>query len=69
MKRNEGSVDRIFRLVAGLFLAVSAFFVGGVALKIALGVLAGTAVLTASTGFCPLYVPLGIDTGRAAKPK
>jgi hypothetical protein len=62
MKRNEGSVDRAVRIVLGVFLAVLAFFVGVLWIKIALGVVAGIALLTGLTGFCLLYVPFGIDT-------
>jgi hypothetical protein len=67
MRRNEGPADRAFRIVLGVFLAVLAFFVGALWLKIALGVLAGIALLTGLTGFCLLYVPFGIDTCRSPK--
>ena len=68
MKRNEGTFDRAVRLALGVTLAVLAFVVGALWLKIALGVLAGIALFTAATGFCLLYLPVGIDTARAAKP-
>jgi hypothetical protein len=61
---NEGSADRVVRIVLGVFLAVLAFFVGVLWLKIALGVLAGIALVTGLTGFCLLYVPFGINTCR-----
>ncbi|MCX7176259.1 MAG: DUF2892 domain-containing protein [Proteobacteria bacterium] len=58
MKVNEGSLDRILRVVAGLALiAWAAFFGGPVWAWIGLVPLA-----TGSIGMCPLYSMLGINT-------
>jgi hypothetical protein len=65
MKRNEGTVDRGIRIVVGVVLAVLAFFVAALWLKVVLGVLAGVALFTGLTGFCLLYVPFGICTCAA----
>ena len=64
MIRNMGKVDRLLR---GLVVAPAAVTVAGLVgatslLGVALLVLAGVMVVTAATGFCLLYVPLGIDT-------
>jgi hypothetical protein len=69
MKRNEGSIDRGIRIVLGVSLAVLAFFVGVLWLKVALGVLAGIALFTGLSGFCLLYVPFGISTCRCSDKK
>jgi hypothetical protein len=69
MHRNEGTVDRIVRLV----IAAAAVAVGlAVGLTSVLGVVAAVVavimVVTAATGFCPLYAVLGVSTcpNRAA---
>jgi hypothetical protein len=69
MATNEGTVDRIIRVVLGIAALVGAFAVGlgsvgGVLLLVVGGVLA----LTGAIGFCPLYRVLGISTCPAPKP-
>lgn len=57
-KINIGNTDRIIRAVlgAGIILA------GGFYFKNWLGLLGLIPVFTAFTGFCALYLPLGIST-------
>lgn len=65
MKRNLGRTDRTIRLAAAVVVAIL-YFAGVIegTLALILGV-AGLAMLfTAATGFCSLYVPFGIDTGK-----
>jgi hypothetical protein len=62
MKRNEGPLDRGIRIMAGVALAILAFFIGALWLKLLLGVLAVIALFTGLTGSCLLYVPFGINT-------
>lgn len=60
MKRNEGTLDRIVRVGAGLGLI--GLHLGGV-----LGAWAwigAVPLLTGLFGYCPLYRVLGIDTCR-----
>jgi hypothetical protein len=69
MATNEGTVDRIIRVVLGIAALAGAFAVGlgsvgGVLLLVVGGVLA----LTGAIGFCPLYRVLGISTCPAPKP-
>ena len=63
MKANVGTVDRVFRLVAGAAL-IAFGYMGGLASPwnaVAIG--AGSVfVLTALIKFCPLYPLLGINT-------
>jgi hypothetical protein len=64
--RNESRVDRIIRAIVGVVLLVLALAVWGLdstAGIIAL-VLAVIMLVTAATGFCPLYRLFGIATNR-----
>lgn len=56
--RNEGTVDRVVRVVLGLVL-VSLVFVGP---QTPFGWLGLILVLTGAMGSCPLYRPFGINT-------
>jgi hypothetical protein len=68
MTKNMGSIDRIVRAAAAVVLIVVAAVVGldriGGIVALALGVVMGG---TAAVGFCPLYVPLHLDTCRHAR--
>ena len=71
MNRNMGTLDRGVRgfLVAPAAI-VAAFILGaGTVLGIVLFVVAGIALGSSALGFCPGYVPFGIDTrGRTPLP-
>lgn len=56
--RNEGSVDRALRVVAGLAV-LSLVFVGP---KTPWGWVGLVPILTGLIGWCPLYTLLGINT-------
>ncbi len=63
MKTNEGTADRLVRLGLAVAAAVGAIALGpstpvGVVLLVATAIL----VVTAATGFCPLYRVLGVST-------
>lgn len=58
MKINEGSIDRLLRVVAGVALIGLAAF-GKVGPWGYIGVVP---LLTGAVGFCPLYTLLGINT-------
>ena len=62
MNVNEGTIDRLLRVV--LAIAIIVFFLmgrlpGNWALLL---IFSGTLLMTAITGHCPLYNPLGIRT-------
>lgn len=63
MKKNMGGSDKIIRAVVAAILAVLFFtnLLPGI-IGIVFLVLAGIFVLTSLISFCPLYVPLGINT-------
>lgn len=63
MKKNMGTLDKVIRVLVAILFAVLYFthLVEGT-LGIVLVVLAGVFVLTSLISFCPLYLPLGINT-------
>ena len=68
MKTNMGIIDRVVRIVIALVF-IGLYFIGVISgtLAIVLLVLAGVFILTSLVGFCPLYWPLGIHTGKKSK--
>jgi len=63
MKTNMGNTDRAIRLIAATII-ILAYVTGKIegTMGIILLVLAGIFVLTSFIKFCPLYLPLGINT-------
>jgi hypothetical protein len=59
--RNEGGLDRTFRIVLGLLLILAGFVSGGT-WGIVLYVAALVPLLTGLIGWCPLYSLFHIDT-------
>lgn len=68
MKKNMGAADKIFRLVMAAIIAIL-YFTNTITgtLGILLLVLAAVFVLTSLIGFCPLYLPFGINTCKLKK--
>ena len=64
MKKNEGTLDRMFRGVVGLGL-LSLIFVGPQTMWGLVGLIP---LLTGAFGFCPLYKVFGLDTCPLTKP-
>ncbi len=62
MEVNEGVIDRFIRLVIAVSI-LAAFFLGKLPGYWALLLIAtGAFFMSAVTGYCPLYKPLGINT-------
>lgn len=65
-KRNEGLIDRILRVaLATVLLPVGLFLLGGSqgsVLGLVIAGLGAWVLITGLVGFCPLYIPLGINT-------
>lgn len=63
---NEGTADRVIRVLVGVILGVVAWMALGLADGAILGIIAGVValvfILTGIVGFCPAYVLLGIRT-------
>jgi len=62
MKTNVGSIDRIVRVIAGLSILGAGYY-----FKSWWGVIGFGPILTAFVGFCPAYLPLGINTCTTKK--
>jgi len=68
MKKNMGTTDRAIRVLVAIIIAVLYFthVISGT-LAIVLGIIAAIFLLTSFIGFCPLYLPLGINTCKKKK--
>lgn len=65
MKKNMGLIDRAIRVV--LAVVVIVLYLAGMitgAAAVILGVIALIFLATSAVGFCPLYLPLGINTDK-----
>ena len=63
MRVNEGTTDRVIRVVLGLVLGYLAYVhVGGVAGVWIFGIVGAVSFITALTGRCALYRSVGILT-------
>lgn len=70
MKLNVGGMDRTARFVAGVALAAVALLLPiDMGWRIAAGVVAAVALVTASVQFCPANALLGIDTYKGGEKK
>jgi hypothetical protein len=65
-KRNVGVLDRSVRVTVGIVLLPVGLFLLGALQSSVLGLVVagvgGIALITGFTGFCPLYIPFGINT-------
>lgn len=63
MKANMGTLDKSVRVLIAL-IVIALYFTGviGGTLAIVLLVVSGIFILTSLVSFCPLYLPLGINT-------
>jgi len=59
MKMNEGTIDRVVRIVLGVVLLYIGIMVVGGAWGIVLDVIGAVALITGATGFCLLYKLFG----------
>lgn len=63
MAQNEGTTDRVVRVVVGAAALAASFAVGiSTGGGIALAAVGAIALITGVTGFCPLYRMLGLST-------
>lgn len=64
MQVNEGTLDRIGRAALAIFI-IALFFAGRLPGYWALLlVFSGSFLMSAITGYCPLYVTMGINTNK-----
>lgn len=64
MKKNVGKIDMIIRIALGLIIGVVGFY-----FKSWWGILGIVPFLTAFIGFCPAYLPFGINTKKKSVEK
>ena len=65
MMRNESGIDRVVRVIIAIAAVLGAWAVGfGSVFGIILLVVAAIMLLTAVTGFCPLYRIFGMSTAK-----
>ena len=57
MKTNMGSVDRIARIILGAAVLGAGYYYQSI-----WGAIGAVPLLTGLLGWCPLYIPLKIDT-------
>ena len=62
MQVNEGTLDRIFRLAIAVTIIVLFFLNVLEGYWALLLIFSGSFLMSAITGYCPLYIPLGINT-------
>lgn len=65
MQKNMGTIDRLLRTIIAIVIVVL-YFTGQITgtAAIILGILAIVFLLTSAVSFCPLYVPLKINTKK-----
>ena len=65
MKKNMGTIDKVIRILVAVVIAIL-FYTNVITglLGIVLMVLGAIFVVTSLIGFCPLYLPFGINTGK-----
>ena len=68
MKKNMGTADKAIRILIAVVIAALYFtnVISGI-LAIVLGILAVVFILTSFISFCPLYLPLNINTRKKKK--
>ncbi|MFA6495249.1 MAG: DUF2892 domain-containing protein [Candidatus Paceibacterota bacterium] len=72
MKTNEGTLDRVLRVVLAVVLFWLASIVGNVSVAIVIAIIGLVLLFTGALGYCGLYALLGIstkkDSGRMPPP-
>ena len=59
--KNEGNLDRVVRVVLGVIAVSLAVAIGG-GWSVLFWIVGAVSLLTAATGFCPLYRLVGVST-------
>ncbi len=66
MTTNENGIDRVIRVIIAIAAVLGAWAVGfGSVLGWVLLAVAAIMLITAATGFCPLYRVFGISTAKS----
>jgi len=62
MRRNEGTMDRIIRIIVGLIMVIVGFVAVGDTAGIVVGAIGAIILITGLTGYCVLYSLLHYNT-------
>ena len=63
---NVGGFDRVVRIIIGVALISLLYFIGQTVWLWVAAAVGAVLVVTAVTGFCPIYRVLGLHTNRTA---
>jgi hypothetical protein len=65
MKKNMGTIDKVIRILVAVVVVILYFthVISGT-LAIVLLALSAIFIVTSILGFCPLYLPFGLSTGK-----
>lgn len=67
IKQNEGTIDRVVRVIIGSLALFTAFFWVGGTLQVVAYIVGAIALVTGLVGFCGLYSIFGISTCKTKK--
>ena len=68
MKKNMGNIDRILRLILGpIIFLIAVLVIHSTVWTVILAAIGIIFLLTAFVGFCPGYVPVGLNTSKVKK--
>ncbi len=62
---NEGTIDRVVRIIVGLVLVGLGFFSISGTVGVIVGILGLILLVTGAIGWCPLYMPFKINTRKS----
>ena len=62
MNKNEGTIDRVLRVILGIVLLYVGFFVMSGTWGTLVGLIGFIPLLTGALGWCPLYGVFGLNT-------
>ena len=62
MNKNEGTIDRVLRVILGIVLLYVGFFVMSGTWGTLVGLVGFIPLLTGALGWCPLYGVFGLNT-------
>ena len=66
MSKNEGTIDRVIRVILGLAMLYVGFFAMTGIWGTVVGVLGLVPLITGAISFCPIYTLIGGGTNKAA---
>ena len=65
MTKNEGAIDRALRIIAGAALLYFGFLQMAGIWGVIVGIIGVVLLATGAIGWCPAYLPFGINTSKS----